>query len=91
MGSGEEIPVRSPEKLLYTALNPSPKHPDGVSILRGLPALSEILMRIYECMGQNFDRVGNVRYAVTYHPEGRATGREQRNEQSRLLRNGAEA
>ena len=49
---------------------PSPKHPDGVSILRGLPALSEILMRIYECMGQNFDRVGNVRYAVTYHPEG---------------------
>ena len=70
MGSGEEIPVRSPEKLLYTALNPSPKHPDGVSILRGLPALSEILMRIYECMGQNFDRVGNVRYAVTYHPEG---------------------
>lgn len=83
MGSGEEIPVRSPEKLLYTALNPSPKHPDGVSILRGLPALSEILMRIYECMGQNFDRVGNVRYAVTYHLRGRATGREPRSVQSR--------
>ena len=25
-------------------------------------------MRIYECIGQNFDRVGNVRYAVTYNP-----------------------
>ena len=26
-------------------------------------------MRIYECIGQNFDRVGNVRYAVTYKPQ----------------------
>ena len=49
-------------------MNPSPKHPEEVSILRGIPALSKILMRIYECIGQNFDRVGNVRYAVTYNP-----------------------
>ncbi len=66
---GREIPLSSPEQLLYTTLNPSPKHPEGVSILRGLPALSRILMRIYECIGQNFDRVGNVRYAVTYKPQ----------------------
>ena len=46
---GREIPLSSPEQLLYTTLNPSPKHPEGVSILRGLPALSRILMRIYEC------------------------------------------
>lgn len=64
----EESPVINPERILYTALNPTPKHPDGVSILRGLPVLSQILMRIYECIGQNFDRVGNVRYAVTYNP-----------------------
>jgi len=37
-------------------------------VLRGLPAMSDILMRIYQCIGQNFDRVGNVRYAVTYKP-----------------------
>lgn len=66
--NGREIKVNSPEKVLYMALNPSPKHPDGISVLRGLPALSEVLMRIYECIGQNFDRVGNVRYAVTYKP-----------------------
>ncbi len=66
---GKEIPLSSPEQLLYTTLNPSPKHPEGVSVLRGLPALSRILMRIYECIGQNFDRVGNVRYAVTYKPQ----------------------
>jgi len=56
------------DRMLYTALNPSPRHPEGVSVLRGLPSLSNILMRIYECVGQNFDRVGNVRYAVTYNP-----------------------
>lgn len=64
----KESPVIDTQWILYTALNPSPKHPEGVSILRGLPALSRILMRIYECIGQNFDRVGNVRYAVTYNP-----------------------
>lgn len=65
---GKEVRLAHPEELLYTTLNPSPKHPDGVSILRGLPAISSILMRIYQCIGQNFDRVGNVRYAVTYKP-----------------------
>ncbi len=68
--SGKLIPVRSPEKLLYTTLNPSPKAPEGVSLLRGLPAMSKVLMRIYECIGQNFERAGNVRYAVTYKPSG---------------------
>ncbi len=65
---GREIKVSRPEQLLYTTLNPSPKHPEGVSLLRGLPAMSSVLMRIYQCIGQNFDRVGNVRYAVTYKP-----------------------
>ena len=64
----EETNNLNTENVVYTALNPSPKHPDGVSILRGIPALSDILTRIYECIGQNFDRVGNVRYAVTYNP-----------------------
>ena len=73
--NGKEIKINSPEKLLYTTLNPSPKHPDGVSVLRGLPAISSILMRIYECIGQNFDRVGNVRYAVTYVPSADGSDR----------------
>ena len=30
--------------------------------------MSSILLRIYQCIGQNYDRVGNVRYAVTYKP-----------------------
>ncbi len=66
--TGEEVRFANPERIFYTTLNPSVKHPEGVSILRGIPALSGVLMRIYECIGQNFDRVGNVRYAVTYKP-----------------------
>lgn len=54
--------INHPERILYASLT------NGHSILRGLPALSGILMRIYQCIGQNFDRAGNVRYAVTYKP-----------------------
>lgn len=68
--TGEEIKCRHPERLLYTVSNPSAKHPSGTSLLRGLPSLSSILMRVYETVGQNFDRAGNVRYAVTYKPLG---------------------
>ena len=39
-------------------------------MLRGLPAVSRILLRIFECIGQNYDRAGNIRYAVTYKPDG---------------------
>lgn len=66
--TGDEVNIPHPELLLYSTLNPSVKHPEGVSILRGTPALSEVLMKIYRCIGQNFDRAGNVRYAVTYRP-----------------------
>ncbi len=73
---GDLRQIRDTEKLLYTTLSPTPESPQGVSILRGLPAISDILLRIYECIGQNFDRVGNVRYAVTYNPEDGITPEE---------------
>ncbi len=69
-GALKPIKLSHPENLVFTALSPTPESPCGVSILRGLPGLSAILLRIYECIGQNFDRVGNVRYAVTYKPSG---------------------
>lgn len=69
LGEDEEwYSANNPQFILYGALNPNTKNPDGQSILRGLPCISAVLMRIYQCIGQNFDRVGNVRYAVTYKP-----------------------
>jgi len=50
--------------LLFAACNPEPAHPYGVSILRGLPFLADILMKIYHTIGVNWERAGNVRYSV---------------------------
>lgn len=63
---GTQKQIKRPENIVYAEL------PGGRSLLRGLPALSSILMRIYQCIGQNYDRAGNVRYAVTYKPTGDA-------------------
>ena len=50
--------------LLLTTLNPEPAHPYGVSMFRGMPFLAEILMKIYQTIGTNWERAGNVRYSV---------------------------
>ena len=68
--TGEELRCDHPERLLYTVQNPSVFAPCGTSLLRGLPAIAEILMWVFRSVGQNFDRAGNVRYAVTYKPSG---------------------
>ncbi|WP_028510707.1 hypothetical protein [Ruminococcus sp. NK3A76] len=71
-GTRKTVDFKSPERILYTALNPTPKCPSGRSILRGIPALADILTTIYSCIGNNFDRAGNLRYAVTYKPSSEA-------------------
>ena len=50
--------------LLFTTLNPEPANPYGVSLFRGMPFLADILLRIYNSIGVNWDRAGNVRYSV---------------------------
>lgn len=56
------------KKILFTALNPPPGKIQGKSILQSLPFVSQILIKIYNAIGENFDRVGNVRFAITYKP-----------------------
>lgn len=70
IASGDRLRCDHPERLLYTVGNPTPRSPHGSSLLKGLPALSGILMEIFRTIGENFDRAGNVRYAVTYKPQG---------------------
>lgn len=64
----ELCPVPYPDLIVTAALNPPHGNAYGVSLLRGLPFVSDILMRIYHSIGVNWDRVGNVRFAVTYKP-----------------------
>ena len=68
--SGESVPVKRPELILLSVLNPTPGKMTGNSILKGLPFVSGVLMKIYNTIGLNWERVGNVRFAVTYKPQG---------------------
>ena len=61
------------ELLCISALNPEPDEVYGTSILKGLPFVSSILLKIFNTIGVNFERVGNVRFAVSYKPD-RAEG-----------------
>ena len=62
-GKMAELPYQ--ELLLFTPLNPETDNPYGVSLLRSLPFLTDILMKIYHAIGVNWERCGNVRFAVT--------------------------
>lgn len=61
---GELIPLPRQYLLLLSTLNPEPAHPYGVSLLRGMPFLAQILMNIYRTIGVNWERAGNLRYSV---------------------------
>lgn len=63
-------PLPYPHLLLLTTLNPEPANPYGVSLLRSMPFLTDILLKIYHTIGINWERAGNVRYAVVCKPSG---------------------
>jgi len=57
-------PLPYQQLLLFTTWHPEPEHPYGVSLFRGMPFLADILMKIYNTIGSNWERAGNVRYSV---------------------------
>ena len=62
----EDLPCQ--ELLLFTPFQPETDSPYGVSLLRSMPFLTEILLKIYQAEGMNWERMGNVRFAVVYKP-----------------------
>ncbi len=66
--NGNLSAVRHPERLLITGANPTTDYPFGRSLLDGLPFVTSVLLKIYNSVGTNFERIGNLRYAVTYKP-----------------------
>jgi len=63
-----ETPVENQKLMLCTLLSPTPGTAQGNSILKGLPFVSSVLLKIFQSIGQNWERAGNIRYAVTYKP-----------------------
>lgn len=67
--SGTATPVKYQKLVLASLLNPKPGTVHGTSLLSGLPFVSSILLRIFSSIKTNWERVGDVRFAVTYNPE----------------------
>lgn len=66
--SGELIAPSIPSLILTSSLAPLPGETRGRSILSGMPFFADVLTTIFKSVGQNFERMGNLRYAVTYKP-----------------------
>lgn len=68
-------PLPQQENLLLAMLNAQPGALYGTSLLAGLPFVSAVLLKIFNAIGQNWERVGNVRFAVTYKPAEDTVGK----------------
>lgn len=62
-------PVKYQSLVLAALLNPKPGTVKGTSILSGLPFVSGILEKILVSVKNNWERAGDVRFAVTYNPQ----------------------
>ena len=66
LGKDRELPYQ--DLLLFTPFQPTGDAPCGVSLLRSMPFLAGILLRIFQATGQNWERAGNLRFAVVCRP-----------------------
>lgn len=62
-------PVKYPGLILKCVHEPEPGKIYGTSVLKGLPFVADILLEIFNTIRLNWERVGNVRFAVTYKPQ----------------------
>ena len=86
-GNGCFVPVKYPALILMSVHNPEPGAIYGTSVLKGLPFVSDILLKIYNTLGTNWERVGNVRFAVTYKPQNDVIDKAYAKERAMLVAN----
>ena len=67
--SNGQTPVKNQSLVLPALLNQKSGTVRGTSLLEGLPFVSSVLLRILESLKTNWERVGDVRFAVTYDPK----------------------
>lgn len=64
--NGETNPLPYQDLLFFTPYLPSPENPYGTSLLRCMPFLANILLNIFQTLGTNWERAGNLRFSVVY-------------------------
>ena len=82
-GSATVLPRQ--ELLLFTPYCPSTEEPYGVSLLHSMPFLADVLLKIYQTLGANWERAGNVRFAVVYKPGEESLDSRRVRERSQLI------
>ena len=82
-GQAKALPRQ--DLLLFTPYQPTCAAPYGVSLLHAMPFLTEILLNIYHALGNNWERAGNLRYAVVYKPGGEGLDKARAQERSAQL------
>lgn len=89
-GTVEELPRQ--DLLLFTPFMPEADSPYGVSMLRSMPFLTNILLQIFHATGKNWERMGNVRFAVVCKNDGSGNAQERvqsvANQWSRAMQEG---
>jgi len=86
--TGEQGKLRAaphPELLCCSVLNPAPGALTGNSLLKGLPFVAGVLLQIMDTIGLNWERLGNVRFAVTYHPGNDPTEQARAGERTKII------
>lgn len=67
-GEGDK-PVENQALVLPSLLNQKRGTARGTSLLEGLPFVSGLLLRIFQSLKNNWERAGDIRFAVTYDPK----------------------
>lgn len=62
-------PLTNQSLIIATLLGQKRGTVRGTSLLEGLPFVSEILLRILQSVKNNWERAGDLRFAVTYDPK----------------------
>jgi len=62
----------APERIVYSAFNPENDMPYGVSVMRGIEFVSQILLRMHNAQSQVWDRFGDPVFHINYKTKNRA-------------------
>jgi len=69
---GNGYTLVAPERMIYSAFNPENGQPYGVSLLRGIEFVSQILLKMHNATGQAWERFGDPVFHVNYKTKNRS-------------------